>query len=116
MKRYEIEINSEVYHVTVRPIEEGQAPVQQSTAAPTEASPAPATSGAGTTVTAPMGGNVWKVEVQPGQAVKAGDVLVILEAMKMENEIIAPADGVVQAIHVNVNDAVDTDQDLVTLG
>ena len=115
MKRYEIEINNEVYHVTVRPIEEGQAPVQQSTAAPTEASPAPETSGAGTTVTAPMGGNVWKVEVQPGQAVKAGDVLVILEAMKMENEIVAPSDGTVSQVVAAKGSSVATDDVLAYL-
>ena len=60
-----------------------------------------------TTVEAPMSGNIWKIEVEEGQEIKSGDVLVILEAMKMENEILAPVDGVVASIHVAQGAAVN---------
>ena len=62
-----------------------------------------------------MPGNVFKVECKPGQAVKAGDVLVVLEAMKMENEILAPRDGTVAQVAVNKGSTVDTGALLVVL-
>ena len=61
-------------------------------------------------------GNVVKVECSVGQSVKAGDVLIVLEAMKMEIEVSAPADGTVKAIAVSAGTAVNTDDLLVTLG
>lgn len=83
------------------------------TAAPA-AAPAPAPAG-GQTVTAPMPGNILKVNVTAGQAVKAGQVLCVLEAMKMENEIMAPCDGKVAQVLVSKGATVDTDAPLVTL-
>ena len=64
----------------------------------------------------PMPGNVFKVECKVGQAVSAGDVLVVLEAMKMEIEVSAPVDGTVKAISATVGAAVNTDDLLVTIG
>ena len=64
----------------------------------------------------PMPGNVFKVECSVGQQVKAGDVLVVLEAMKMEIEVSAPVDGTVKAVAATVGTAVNTDDLLVTLG
>ena len=64
----------------------------------------------------PMPGNVFKVECKVGQTVAAGDVLVILEAMKMEIEVAAPCAGTVKAIAANVGATVNTDDLLVTLG
>ena len=61
-------------------------------------------------------GNILKVNVSVGQAVKAGTVLCVLEAMKMENEIMAPADGTVTAVMVQKGSTVDTDAPLVVLG
>lgn len=78
------------------------------------AAPAPAPAG-GQTVTAPMPGNILKVNVTAGQAVKAGQVLCVLEAMKMENEIMAPCDGKVSQVLVSKGATVDTDAPLVTL-
>ena len=63
-----------------------------------------------------MPGNIFKVECKVGQAVQAGDVLVILEAMKMEIEVTAPVAGTVKAISATVGTAVNTDDLLVTLG
>ena len=64
----------------------------------------------------PMPGNIFKVECKVGQAVNAGDVLIVLEAMKMEIEVAAPCAGTVKAIAVNVGGTVNTDDLLVTLG
>ena len=61
-------------------------------------------------VKAPMPGTILKVNVQNGGLVKKGDVLVVLEAMKMENDIQAPADGTVSAVHVTAGTSVDTDE------
>ena len=64
----------------------------------------------------PMPGNIFKVECQVGQSVKAGDVLIVLEAMKMEIEVSAPVNGTVRAIAASVGATVNTDDLLVTLG
>ena len=71
---------------------------------------------AGEVVAAPMPGNILKVNVSQGQAVKSGDVLCVLEAMKMENEIMAPKDGTVTQVLVSKGSAVDTGAPLVVIG
>ncbi len=86
------------------------------TAAPAAAAPAAAASaGAGIPVEAPMPGTILKILVSNGQAVKKGDAVVVLEAMKMENEITAPQDGTVTSICVNTGDSVDAGKVLVTI-
>ena len=85
-------------------------------AAPAAAPAAPAVTGAGDAVTAPMPGNILKVNVTQGQAVKEGDVLCILEAMKMENEILAPKAGTVTQVLVSKGSTVDTGAALVVIG
>ena len=88
-------------------------------AAPAAAAPAaaaPVVTGAGEAVNAPMPGNILKVNVKTGDAVKAGQVLVVLEAMKMENEIMAPKDGTVTQVLVNKGSTVDTGAPLVVIG
>lgn len=134
MKNYTITVNGNVYAVTV---EEGitQAAVARTAApapvaaapAPVAAAPAPAAAPAApapaapagsqgsVTVPAPMPGKILGVKVSVGQAVKKGDVLVILEAMKMENEIVAPSDGTVASINVSNGDAVESGATLATL-
>lgn len=82
-------------------------------AAPAPAS-APVSAGA-STVVAPLPGTILDVKVAPGQAVKTGEIVIIMEAMKMETEVVAAADGVVDSILVKKGDAVDTDATLITL-
>ena len=85
-------------------------------AAPAAAAPAAAVEvAAGERVNAPMPGNILKVEVNKGDKVKAGQILVILEAMKMENEIVAPKAGTVAQVVVKVGEKVDTGATLVVL-
>ena len=93
------------------------APVAAPAAAPAAAAPAaPVVTGSGEAVNAPMPGNILKVNVQNGQAVKAGEVLVVLEAMKMENEIMAPKAGTVTQVLVSKGSTVDTGAPLVVIG
>lgn len=66
-------------------------------------------------LSAPMPGNIWKIVAKPGEEVKAGDVILILEAMKMENEILAPRDGVVSSIPVAEGTTVNTGQTLAII-
>ena len=122
MKNYTITVNGNVYEVTV---EEGAstgaaAPRAAAPAAPKAAPAAPkAAAPAGTqgsvTVAAPMPGKILGVKASVGQAVKKGEVMLILEAMKMENEIVAPSDGTVASINVSVGDAVEAGATLATL-
>jgi biotin carboxyl carrier protein len=84
-------------------------------AAPAAAPAAPSVTGDGNSVDAPMPGNILKVNVSAGQAVKEGDVLVILEAMKMENEIMAPKSGTVTQVLVAKSATVETGAPLVVI-
>ena len=124
MKNYTITVNGTPYNVTVEegtssaaPVASAPAPAPAAAPAPQAApkvAPAPAAAGS-VKVDAPMPGNILDVKVSNGTAVKAGQVLVILEAMKMENEIVAPQDGTVASINVNKGDTVEAGQTIVTL-
>ncbi len=93
------------------------APVAAPAPAPVAAAPTAAAPAAGeTAVKSPMPGNIFKVECSVGQTVNAGDVLVVLEAMKMEIEVSAPVAGTVKAVAASVGTAVNTDDLLVTIG
>ena len=93
------------------------APKAAATPAPAAATPAPAAKAApgGTSVTSPMPGSVLGVKVNVGDKDSAGQTMFVLEAMKMENEIVAPVDGTVASINVKTGDTVDTDQVMGTL-
>ena len=96
------------------PASAAPAPVPAAAPAPAAAAPA-APAGAGEPVKAPMPGNILDVRVSAGQNVKAGDILFILEAMKMENEIVAPKDGTLTSVCVSKGQVVETGAVLCTL-
>ena len=110
--KYKITLNGKTYEVEV---EEGQAMLVDEYEAYKPAAPAPTAVAAGEVVAAPMPGNILKVNCSQGQAVKAGDILVVLEAMKMENEILAPRDGTVAQVVTTKGAVVDTGAPLVVL-
>ena len=112
MKYYNITVNGVAYSVSVEETAAGAAPVA---AAPAAAPKAAAGAAGAVAVKAPMPGNILDVKVAAGASVKAGDVLVILEAMKMENEIVAPQDGTVASINVNKGDTVNSGDVLVSM-
>ena len=116
MKKYRVNVNGTVYEVELEEIT-GAAPAA-SVATPAAApAPAPAAAPAGgEKVGAPMPGNMLAVNVSNGSAVKKGDVLMILEAMKMENEIMAPCDGTVTSVSVTKGAAVESGALLCTIG
>ena len=110
--KYKVTLNNRTYEVEV---EAGKAMLLDEYEAYAPAPAAPAALASGETVNAPMPGNILKVEVKQGDAVKAGQILVILEAMKMENEIVAPKAGTVAQVVVKVGEKVDTGATLVVL-
>lgn len=115
MKNLIVTVNGVAYNVTV---EEGTgAPVAAPAAAPAPAPApaAPAGAAGAVSVNAPMPGNILDVKVKPGDSVKAGDTLLILEAMKMENEISAPQDGTIASVDVRKGDVVDSGALLCTM-
>ncbi len=113
MKAYRVNVNGNTYEITLEVIDKSEIKAQPS-APKSEAPSAPASAG-DKTVTAPMPGTILKVNVANGQAVKKGDVLMILEAMKMENEIMAPCDATVASVNVNQGASVETGTVLCTL-
>ena len=121
MKNYTITVNGKTYEVSVeeKNANTAAAPVvavPQAAAAPV-AAPAPVSAGSEgrVKIVAPMSGKVLGIKVSANQAVKRGDVVVVLEAMKMENDIVATEDGTIASINVNVVDSVETNQTLVTI-
>ena len=98
MKKYRVTVNGTVYEVELEELT-GSVPVS-APAAPA-AAPAPTAPAAGEQICAPMPGNILAVNVTAGQTVKKGDVLMVLEAMKMENEIMCPRDGVVASVNTS---------------
>lgn len=125
MKKFNITVNGTAYDVEVNEVK-GAAPAAAPKAAPAaapKAAPAPAPAAAAApvpagaeTVKAPMPGKILSVAVSAGQAVKKGETLLILEAMKMQNEIAAPHDAVVSEVRVAANQTVSTGDDMVVLG
>ena len=128
MRKFIINVNGNSYEVEVeevggapapvsRPAPKAAAPSAAAPAAPKAApAPAPVAASAGQEVIeSPMPGNIWKILVKEGQEVKSGDVLLILEAMKMENEILAPRDGKIASITTSEGSAVNTGDKLVIM-
>ena len=129
MKTYTITVNGTAYDVTVEETAGGAsapatAPAAKAAApAPAPAAPAPAAAPASAAggaagsveINAPMPGKILDVKLQPGASVSRGDVVLILEAMKMENEVVAPQDGTIASINVNVGDMVQPGAVLATM-
>lgn len=106
MKKYLVNVNGTEYAITVEEMAEG-AQMPKAAPAPADA-PKSAAPANGEKVTAPMPGTILAVNVKDGQMVKAGDILMVLEAMKMENEILAPCDGTVSGVSVAKGATVET--------
>lgn len=116
-KNYEVEVEeTEAVITAVTDAAPAAAPVAAPAAAPAPAAAAPATAAEGQKVLSPMPGTILSVNVSVGSPVKAGDILLILEAMKMENEIIAPCDGTVRQLTVQKGSTVATDELLAVVG
>ena len=118
-KQYEVELERIDAYEPMPRYGEAPAAAPAPVAAPAAPVPAPAPAAApaagATTVEAPMPGKILNIKVSAGQAVKFGETVIVMEAMKMETEIVAPADGTVAQILVKAGDAVDTGAALVTL-
>ncbi len=106
MKKYNVTVNGTAYEITLEVVDAADVKAAPAAAAP--AAPVAAAPAGGETVNAPMPGNILAVNVQNGATVKKGDVLMILEAMKMENEIMSPCDGTVSSVSVQKGAAVET--------
>ncbi len=125
MKNYRITVNGTSYDVSVEELSGGAAPVAAPVAAApvaapapaaAPAAPAPAAGGAGSIkVSSPMPGKILAVKANVGDSVKKGQVILILEAMKMENEVVAPEDGTIASIDVTVGASVESGDTLATL-
>ena len=118
MKNYTITVNGNVYDVTV---EEGastgavSAPAAPKAAPKAAAKPAATGTAGSVKINAPMPGKIVDVKVKVGDAVKKGQTVLVLEAMKMENEIVAPEDGTVASINAAVGSAVEAGETIATL-
>ncbi|MGN1120140.1 MAG: biotin/lipoyl-containing protein [Oscillospiraceae bacterium] len=117
MKRYTITVNGTAYDVTVDEADGSAAPAAAAPApkaAPKKAA-APAPAAGGASITAPMRGTIVDVKVKVGDKITNGTVVAVLEAMKMENDIVADKDGVVASVCVNKGDAVETGAAVITI-
>jgi len=124
MKKYTITVNGTAYEVEVEDMGGAAAtapkaaPAPAAAPAPKAAAPAPAAkpvAAGSATISAPMPGKVLEVKVKAGDAVKSGDVLMILEAMKMQNEIMAPADGTISDVRVSAGQTVGTGDVMIVM-
>lgn len=117
MKQYKINVNGTFYEVSIEEVDAAEiknaAPAAPAAAAPAAA---PAAPGKGEQVSSPMPGNILAVNIKVGDAVKAGQVGMILEAMKMENEIMIPCDGTVTGVGVQKGQTVESGAFLFSIG
>lgn len=117
MKVYKVKVNGKVYEVELESVKESDAKIEAPASTPVISAPAaPVQSGAGEELKAPMAGTILDVKVSVGQTVKVGDVVCILEAMKLENEVVANANGVITAIAVSKGTSVKNGQLIAKIG
>lgn len=120
MKRFNITVNGKAYDVAVEEVDASAAAPAVSMPAAKAPAPAPATAapsvGEGEKVTAPMPGTILDVKAAIGDSVSKGQVIMILEAMKMENDIVASCDGKITSLLVNKGDTVNSGDALATIG
>ncbi len=127
MKKYVVTVNGTSYEVMVEEVNGNEstpvqqvapqpAPLKETPAPKPEVKAAPVNSGSNgaNKVNAPMPGNIVKISVKPGDSIKKGDVLLVLEAMKMENDIVSPADCVIATVNVSQGASVNSGDVLVT--
>lgn len=116
MKVYKVKVNGKLFEVELESVSENN----QTIAAPLQAAKpvqaAPVQGGAGAELKAPMAGTILDVKVSVGQTVNVGDVICILEAMKLENEVVADVAGVVKSIAVSKGDSVSNGQLIAVIG
>lgn len=121
MKRFNVTVNGKSYDVAVEEITDGSAPVITAPApapsAPAKPAPAPSApvKGEGESVSAPMSGTILDVKANVGDTVSKGQVIMVLEAMKMENDIVSPCDGKITSILVKKGDTVSPSDTLATV-
>ncbi len=115
MKNYTITVNGTVYDVVVEEKDAGAAPAAVSAPKAPAVQTSAQSSGGAVKVTASVPGKVFKVEVKAGQAVKAGDTVVILESMKMEIPVVAPQDGTIVTVDTAVGDSVENGDTLASM-
>lgn len=111
MKIYKVKVNGKVYEVELESVTESTKKVEKDTTAPVTN-----TSVEGEALVSPMQGTILKVNVAVGDKVTKGQVVMIIEAMKLESEIVAPKDGIVKAVKVNKGQVVNSKETLLILG
>jgi len=125
MKKFRVHVNGKAYEVEIEELTGTAAPAAPAPAAPkappapaapAPAAPAQAAATCDEVITAPMPGKIVSVEVKKGQAVKEGDLILVLEAMKMENEIFCNRAGTVKELRVSANATVNTEDVLAVIG
>ncbi|MBR4434854.1 MAG: acetyl-CoA carboxylase biotin carboxyl carrier protein subunit [Clostridia bacterium] len=121
MRKYIVKVNGSAYEVEIEELSaeetmnfETKPAAPAAPAAPAPAAPAPAAPAGGKNITAPMPGSIISVSVKPGDTFRSGQVLLVLEAMKMENEIMAPHDGKVLAVNVSAGASVNSGDVLIS--
>ena len=117
MEKYKISLNGKVYEVEVEKLEIGAEAPTKEEKAPVNNTPkvTEVTPTGSEDVTAPIPGGIWEVKVKVGDVVKAGQTLVVIEAMKLENEIVAPKDAKITAVNVTKGDTVALGDKLVSI-
>ena len=120
MKIYKVKVNGKLYEVELESVSEQKGEVAPAKAEEKKEEPvrkeAPKPTGEGVELKAPLQGTILKVNVKVGDQVKKGQPVIILEAMKLENEVVAPADGVVTSILVNPGQSVNSQDVLLVVG